>query len=146
MKHHAGYSDARTRRHRYLKHFNQHQTGYLAVKRTPRIITYLKQVSMPAGFRRIVRSRTSSVNDLLSRNEPGTARLILRALVSIVCLFAAAPAFAQADLAGATDKLTLQVDEPFIEALGERLYLSSCEPMLSQRKFKFYLAVKFPDT
>jgi hypothetical protein len=40
-----------------LKHFNQHQTGYLAVKRTPRITTYLKQVSTPAGFRRIVRSR-----------------------------------------------------------------------------------------
>ena len=30
-----------------LKHFNQHQTGYLAVKLPPRITTYLKQVSMP---------------------------------------------------------------------------------------------------
>lgn len=30
-----------------LKHFSQHQTGYLAVKRPPRISTYLKQVSTP---------------------------------------------------------------------------------------------------
>ena len=37
-----------------LKHFNQHQTGYLAVKLPPRITTYLKQVSMPVGLRRIV--------------------------------------------------------------------------------------------
>jgi beta-glucanase (GH16 family) len=50
------------------------------------------------------------VNDLLSsRSEPGTERLTLRALVSIGCMFAAVPAFAQADLAGATTKLTLQV-------------------------------------
>jgi len=35
--------------------------------------------------------------------------LTLRALVSICALFAAVPAFAQADLAGATAKLTLQV-------------------------------------
>src|SRR5258707_2905963 len=84
--------------------------GYLAVKHPPRITTYLKQVSTSVGFRRIVRSRATSVNDLLSsRSEPGTERLTLRALVSICVLFAAVPAFAQADLAGATAKLTLQV-------------------------------------
>jgi Glycosyl hydrolases family 16 len=50
------------------------------------------------------------VTDLPSfRSEPETDRLMLRALVSIGCLFAAVPAFAQADLAGATSKLTLQV-------------------------------------
>ena len=38
---------ALNRRHRHLKHFNQHQTGYLAVKLPLRITTYLKQVSMP---------------------------------------------------------------------------------------------------
>jgi hypothetical protein len=100
----------RTRRHRYLKHFSQHQTGYLVVKLPPRIITDLKQVSMPAGLRRIVRSKASSVNDLPSfRSEPETERLTLCALISICCAFTAVPAFAQADLAGATTKLTLQV-------------------------------------
>src|ERR1700741_4539482 len=83
--------------------------GYLAVKHTPRITTYLKQVSTSVEFRRIVRSGAKSVNDLpSSRSEPGTERLTLRALVSISCMFAS-PAFAQADLAGATAKLTLQV-------------------------------------
>jgi beta-glucanase (GH16 family) len=49
------------------------------------------------------------VDDLTSsRSEPGTERLTLRALVSIGCMLAS-PAFAQADLAGATAKLTLQV-------------------------------------
>src|SRR5438270_6459534 len=98
-----------TRRHRYLKHLINIRFGYLAVKLSPRITTYLKQVSMSVGLRGIVRSRTSSVNDLLpSRSEPGTERLLC-ALVSIGCLFAAVPAFAQADLAGATTKLKLQV-------------------------------------
>jgi hypothetical protein len=50
------------------------------------------------------------VNDLpSSRSEPEPDKLMLRALVSIGCLFGAVPAFAQADLAGATTKLTLQV-------------------------------------
>lgn len=50
------------------------------------------------------------MNDLPScRNEPETDRLLLLALVWLGCLFAAVPAFAQADLAGATSKLTLQV-------------------------------------
>ena len=55
------------------------------------------------------------MNDLLSsRSGPGTGRLTLCALVSAGhvsagFLFAAVPAFAQADLAGATTKLTLQV-------------------------------------
>src|SRR5207248_1305305 len=99
-----------TRRHRYLKHLINIRFGYLSVKLSPRITTYLKQVSMSVGLRGIVRSRTSSVNDLLSsRSEPGTERLTLRALVSIGFLFAAVPAFAQADLAGATAKLSLQV-------------------------------------
>jgi len=65
-------------------------------------------------LRRMIKSKSSAVNDRLSsRSEPGTGRLTLRALVligcvSIGCLFAV-PAFAQADLAGATAKLTLQV-------------------------------------
>jgi len=50
------------------------------------------------------------VNNLPScPSEPETDGLMLRALVSLGCLFAAVPAFAQADLAGATSKLTLQV-------------------------------------
>ena len=50
------------------------------------------------------------MNDLPSfRSEPETERLTLCALISICCAFAAVPAFAQADLAGATTKLTLQV-------------------------------------
>jgi beta-glucanase (GH16 family) len=50
------------------------------------------------------------VNDLPSfRSEPETDRLTLCALIPICCALAAAPAFAQADLAGATTKLTLQV-------------------------------------
>ena len=50
------------------------------------------------------------MNDLPSfRSEPETDRLTLCALISICCALAAAPAFAQADLAGATTKLTLQV-------------------------------------
>ena len=57
------------------------------------------------------------MNDpLSSRSEPGTERLALCALVSIGCMFAG-PAFAQADLAGATAKLTLQVAT---EILGEK--------------------------
>src|SRR5262245_2171419 len=60
------------------------------------------------------RSRTSSVSDPSSRENSGTERSTLCALISIGCvsvgcLFAASPAFAQADLAGATAKLTLQV-------------------------------------
>ena len=50
------------------------------------------------------------MNDLPSfRSEPETDRLTLCALISICCTFTAIPAFAQADLAGATTKLTLQV-------------------------------------
>jgi hypothetical protein len=50
------------------------------------------------------------VNDLPSfRSEPETDRLTLCALISICCALTAVPAFAQADLAGATTKLTLQV-------------------------------------
>ena len=52
MKHHADYSDACTRALRYLKHFNQHQTGYLAVKRTPRISTDLDEVRAPVDLQR----------------------------------------------------------------------------------------------
>src|ERR1044071_2107625 len=65
---------------------------------------------MPAGLRKIVRSRAQSVNDLPSfRSEPETERLTFPVLLTIGCLFTVAPAFAQADLAGATSKLTLQV-------------------------------------
>jgi hypothetical protein len=50
------------------------------------------------------------VKDLPSfRSEPETDRLTLCALVTIGSLLAAVPAFAQADLAAATTKLTLQV-------------------------------------
>src|SRR5207245_4241487 len=86
-------------RHRHLKHLINIRLGYLAVKLPPRITTYLKQVSTSVEFRRIVRSRATSVNHLpSSRSDPGSERLMLRALVSIGCMFAA-PAFAQADLA-----------------------------------------------
>ena len=51
-----------------------------------------------------------SVRDLpFSRIETETGQLVRCTLISIGCLFAAVPAFAQADLAGATSKLTLQV-------------------------------------
>lgn len=79
---------------------------------------------MPFAFRTAsevdqngVRSKASSVNDVPSyEGESETAGLMLCAAATIGVLFAV-PAFAQADLAGATAKLSLQVAT---EMLGGR--------------------------
>src|SRR5712672_4739076 len=56
---------------------------------------------------------------------------MLRALLSIGCLFAAVPAFAQADLAGATTKLTLQVATAILGEKCRRIEAPAPAPLAS---------------